>query len=175
MGKLCLNKLLGNIVQQCTITPVGIKDIYLMYAEEVTLSYSDPAGMVSDVAFAAGARPYKVEGYKQNIQITSSLRALDASSKLDVSVTFKIPQVDRVTWRSMLSGRFYVMAIPNDTSSRSAFIGATSPLEVTSSDFDSNSGAGLVTITLGAPEGSAGNYILDTADTARDTIISKAI
>lgn len=175
MGKLCLNKLSGNILQRCTITPVGIKDIYLMYAEEVTLSYSNLADMVSDVAFAAGARSYKVEGYKQNIQITSSLRALDASSKLDVSVTFKILQTDRVMWRNMLSGRFYVMAIPNDKSARPAFIGVTSPLEVTSSDFDSNAGAGLVTITLGAPEGSAGNYILDTADAARDTIISKAV
>lgn len=174
MGKLCLNKLSGNILQQCTIAPVGIKDIYLMYAEEVTLSYSSPAGMVSGVTFATGARSYKVEGYKQNIQITSSLRALDASSKLDVSVTFKIPQTNRAMWQNMLSGRFYVMAIPNDKSSRPEFIGATSPLEVTSSDFDSNSGAGLVTITLGAPEGSAGNYILDTADSARDTIISKA-
>ena len=67
------------------------------------------------------------------------------------------------------------MAIPNDKSARPAFIGVTSPLEVTSSDFDSNAGAGLVTITLGAPEGSAGNYILDTADAARDTIISKAV
>lgn len=175
MGKLCLNKLSGNIVQDCTITPVGIKDIYLMYAEEVTLSYSNLADMVSDVVFAAKARSYKVEGYKQNIQITSSLRALDASSKLDVSVTFKIPQKNRVMWRNMLSGRFYVMAIPNDTSARPAFIGFTSPLEVTSADSDSNSGAGLVTITLGAPEGSAGNYILDMADSARDTIISKAI
>lgn len=174
MGKLCLNKLSGNILQQCTITPVGIKDIYLMYAEEVTFLYNDIADTVSDVSFAAGARSYKVEGYKQNIQITSSLRALDASSKLDVSVTFKIPQTGRVMWRNMLSGKFYVMAIPNDRSSRPAFIGATSPLEVTSSDFDSNSGAGLVTITLGAPEGSAGNYILDIADTPRDTIISKA-
>lgn len=175
MGKLCLNKLSGNILQKCTIAPVGIKDIYLMYAEEVTISYNNLTNAVSDVGFATGARSYKVEGYKQNIQITSSLRALDASSKLDVSVTFKIPQTDRVRWRNMLSGEFYVMAIPNDTSSRPAFIGATSPLVVTSSDFDSNSGAGLVTITLGAPEGSAGNYILDTANTARDTIISKAI
>lgn len=175
MGKLCLNKLSGNILQSCTIAPVGIKDIYLMYAEEVKISYSNLADMVSDVVFTTNARPYKVEGYKQNIQITSSLRALDASSKLDVSVTFKIPQAKRAMWRNMLSGRFYVMAIPNDTSARPAFIGTSSPLEVTSSDFDSNSGAGLVTITLGAPEGSAGNYILDTADAARDTIISKAI
>ena len=146
-----------------------------MYAGEVTLSYSNLADMVSDVMFAADARSYRVEGYKQNIQITSSLRALDASSKLDVSVTFKIPQANRVMWRNMLSGRFYVMAVPNDTSLRPAFIGISSPLEVTSSDFDSNSGAGLISITLGAPEGSAGNYILDTADAVKNTIISKAI
>ena len=175
MAKTCLNKLSGNILQSCSITPVGIKDIYLMYAEEVTFSYSTLADMLSDVTFAAGARSYKVEGYKQNIQITSSLRALDASSKLDVSVTFKIPQNNRVMWRNMLSGRFYVMAIPTDKSSRPAFIGATSPVEVTSSDFDSNSGAGLVTVTLGAPEGSAGNYILDVADIARNTVISKSV
>lgn len=175
MGKLCLNKLSGNILQSCTITPVGIKDIYLMYAEEVTFSYSKLADMLSDVTFATGARSYKVEGYKQNIQITSSLRTLDASARLDISISFKIPQANRVVWRNILSGRFYVMVVYNDGSSRPAFIGAASPLEVTGSDFDSNAGAGLVTITLGAPEGSAGNYILDVADTAKNTIISKSV
>lgn len=175
MAKTCLNRISSNILQECTISPVGIKDIYLMYPSDVTITYGFDNYLVGSVAFAPETRSYKVEGYKQNIQISSSLRALDASAKLDVSISFKIPQTNRGAWRNLLSGRFYVMAVYNDNRSRASFIGVTSPLEVTASDFDSNAGAGLVTITLGAPEGSAGNYILDVAEPARDLIISKAV
>ena len=175
MGKTCLSKIDGNILQGCTITSNGIKDIYLMYAEDVTPVLNLSGTRVDSVTFAEGARPYKVEGYKQNIQITTALRALDASSKLDVSVSFKMPSKSIGTWRHMLTGRFYVMAIPNGGSVSPLFIGANSPLEVTASDFDSNAGAGLVTFTLGAPEGSAGNYILAMLAAARDSIISKSV
>ena len=146
-----------------------------MYASDVTFTYSNEYDMVDSISFRSGARSYKVEGYKQNIQLTSSLRALDASTKLDVSVSFKIPQSSIGAWRAILNGSFYVMVRHNNRLSRPTFIGAISPLEVTASDFDSNAGAGLVTFTLGAPEGSAGNYILEVADAVRDSIISKAI
>ena len=175
MGKNCLNKISGNILQDCTVRPVGIKDIYLMYSSDVTFTYGNDFDLVDSVSFAPNTRSYKVEGYKQNIQMVTSLRSLDTSSKLDVSISFRIPQAGRGMWRTLLGGRFYVMAVPVDRNSRPAFIGAISPLEVTASDFDSNAGAGLVTITLGAPEGSAGNYILDTADMVRDLIISKSV
>lgn len=175
MGKTCLNKIGGNILQDCVISPVGIKEIYLIYSEDVTFTYGNNYDLVDSISFKPGTRSYKVEGHKQNIQVVSSLRALDASAKLDVSVSFKMTQRSRAVWRTLLSGRFYVMAVHNDRNSRPSFIGATSPLEVTASDFDSNAGAGLVTITLGAPEGSAGNYILDTADSVRELIISKSV
>ena len=175
MAKTCLNKLTGNILQNCVIAPVGIKEIYLMYPEDVTLAYNANNTFVTTVTFSGAAKSYKVEGYKQNIQLTTSLRALDASSKLDVSISFKMRHTERDAWRFLLAGRFYVMAVYNDSSSQGVFIGASSPLEVTAADFDSNAGAGLVTITLGAPEGSAGNYILTPSDTAKNTIISKSV
>lgn len=146
-----------------------------MYPEDVTLEHNANNTFVTTITFAKGAKSYKVEGYKQNIQLTTSLRALDASSKLDVSVSFKTRHTERNAWRFILAGRFYVMVVYNDSSTASAFIGASSPLEVIASDFDSNAGAGLVTFTLGAPEGSAGNYILTPSDAAKNTIISKSV
>ena len=174
MAKACLNKLSDNILQDCTIVPAGVKEIYLMHIEDVTLTFDAGRLALSTVVFAEGAKSYKVEGYKQNIQVTSSLRSLDASAKLDISVSFKMYHNRRDDWRAMLTGRFYVMAVYNDTTSPPVLIGGVSPLEVTASDFDSNAGAGLVTFTLGAPEGSAGNYFTTVAARAQDTIISKA-
>lgn len=175
MAKTCLNKISGNILQDCTIAPVGVKEIYLMHVEDVTLKFDAGVLALSSVVFAEGAKSHKVEGYKQNIQVTSSLRSLDASTKLDISVSFKMYHNRRDDWRAMLAGRFYVMAVYNDTTSPPVLIGGISPLEVTASDFDSNAGAGLVTFTLGAPEGSAGGYFTTVTNGARDTIISKSV
>lgn len=146
-----------------------------MYPEDVTIAWSSDNTVVGDISFAPSAKSYKVEGYKQNIQVTSSLRALDTSAKLDVSVSFKMAHTERATWRCMLAGRFYVLVVYGDSAASPSMLGLTSPLEVTASDFDSNAGAGLVTFTLGAPEGSAGNYFITTAATAVGKIISKSV
>ena len=184
MAKTCLNKLAGNVLQRCTVAPVGIKNIYLMHAEDVTLALSAASATLTSVAFASGARSYLVEGYKQNIQVTSSLRSMDASAKLDISVSFKAPRSMIQTYNTgeqnyntmmpILSGRFYVLVDYVDGAS-SDLLGATSPLEVTAFDFDSNAGAGLATLTLGTPEGSAGNYFLTSSAGARNSIISKSV
>lgn len=175
MAKACLNKLTDNILQNCTITPVGIKEIYLMHTEDVTFTLGSGGYVVSDVSFVPGARSNKVEGYKQNIQMTTSLRSLDASNKLDVSLSFKIHNKLQAPWRTFLSGRFYALIVYNDSSAATVMAGLPSPLEVTASDFDSNAGAGLVTITLGPPEGSAGCYLTGVLEKVRDTIISKSV
>lgn len=170
MAKNCLDKLSGNILQDCTISPVGIKDIYLMHAEDVTVSVSD--NVVSNTEFAAGARSYKVEGYKQNIQLTMSIKSLDASAKLNTSVLFKMKPSAKIS-SILLSNKFYVMAI--DASGNGIFLGASSPLECSAMDFDSNSGAGLFTVTLSDPEGSAGNYFLYCTNSVRALVISKSV
>ena len=175
MTKACLNKISRNILQRCTIPSVGIKEIYLIYPEDFTFGYNEDGSWIISPRFAEGARSYKVEGYKQNIQVSTSLRSLDASAKLDVSVTFKLDSKERYTWRSILTGRFYVMVEYNDAANPTSFIGLTSPLEVTAADYDSNAGAGLVTVTLGTPEGSAGNYIITASEVARDLVISKSV
>ena len=175
MAKACLNKLGANILQYCIVKPVGIKDIYLMHAEDVTLTYTFGNLAVSGVTFAPATRSTKVEGYKQNIQMTTSMRSLDASNKLDVSLSFKILNTRQPDWRTLLSGRFYALVVYNDNSAAPVLVGIPSPLEATASDFDSNAGAGLVTITLGPPEGSAGCYLTGTLPVAVNTIISKSV
>lgn len=175
MGKSCLNKLSGNITVACNFNPVGIKNIYLMHTEDVTFTVGG-LGMI-DIASASvspGAAVILVEGYKQNIQITSSVRAMDASAKLDIAVVFKMPMIADADYRrirSLLAGKFYVAVERND--STRSLVGYTSPLECSGMDGDSNANAGLATVTLSAPEGSAGNYFMAISKEAMDSIKSK--
>lgn len=172
MAKICLNKLSGNILQSCTIAPVGIKEIYLMHAEDVTVAIAVGGASIASVVFASGAKSYKVEGYKQNIQYTTSLKTTDASARLNTSISFKM-KVAGTDMQSLATGRFYVMTVNADGTND--FIGANAPLECSAMDFDSNANARLVTVTLSDPEGSAGNnfYVCYTA--VRDSIISKSV
>lgn len=158
MGKSCLNKLSGNITVGCTIPQVGVKNIYLMHAEDVTLTFSSTNTYVSSIVFAPGAKSILVEGYKQNIQVTGSIRAMGASAKQDISVMFKLPRTGSYVaqTRPILAGRFYVLV--EEANGDYTFAGAVSPLECSGFDFDSNANAGMITVTLATPEGSAGSY-----------------
>lgn len=177
MGKTCLNKLTGNILTSCDIPTNGIKDLYLMHAEDVTVTL-DSLGGIANASFATGFKSYRIEGYKQNIQVTSAIRVLDASAKMDFSVMFKIPSslggtfVNARTEGSFLSGKFYALVVLN--SSAVYFIGDISPLECSGIDYDSNANGGFTTITLTAPEGSAGNYRRNINQALASTIISKS-
>lgn len=177
MGKTCLNNLAGNTLVACDIPTNGVKDLYLMHAEDVKVTL-DTTGGIASVEFAGGARSYRIEGYKQNIQITSAIRALDASAKADFSVMFKIPSstngvsVNVGTERSFMHRKFYALVVLN--SSAVYFIGDISPLECSGLDYDSNANGGLITVTLTAPEGSAGNYRRSIAQSLASTIISKS-
>ena len=175
MAKNCLNKLASNITVGCTINPVGVKNIYLMHAEDVTFTFTDNPRRVAAVTFASGARSYLVEGYKQNIQVNGSLKSLDAAASMDASVTFKIPQssagisyVDTIT-----TGRFCVLVLFNNTDQ--VVLGSTIPLECSAADFDSNANANMITITLATPEGAAGCQMVIPTNAARDSIISKSV
>lgn len=170
MAKNCLNKITGSRVVDCTFTPVGVKNIYLMYASDVVLK-EDSFGSIAVASFATGAFSYLIEGYKQNIQMTTSVMSTDASQKLAVSVSFKAT-VTNLNWlRSILIGSFYVMV--EYQSGVSIIVGVQAPLECSGFDYDSNGNAGLATITLTAPEGSAGNYLMSLTGDSITTIKSK--
>ena len=174
MAKNCLNKLISNITVECTIPQVGVKNIYLMHAEDVAFTrLSD--WQISVVTFAEGAKSYKVEGYKQNIQVTSSLKTTDASARADTSVTFKVPYTytGRKFINTLAPGKFCVLVEFNDGDY--TMLGATVPLECSSADLDSNANARMITFTLASPEGSAGNQVVPVAEPARNTIISKSV
>lgn len=170
MAKTCLNKLLGNILWPCSITRVGLKDIYLMHAEDVT--FVSGGRVVSSISFASGAKSYKVEGYKQNLQYTATLKTTDASARLNTSVTFKMP-ADGPVMSTLAMGRFYVMVQYADESA--GIVGVQCPLECSAMEFDSNANAALVTVTLSDPEGSAGNAHMACYDAVRESIISKSV
>ena len=179
MAKTCLNKLGINILTSCALPVHGIKEIYLMHVEDVTPVISSDGSTWSNITFKAETKSYKVEGYKQNIQITTAVRSLDASNKLDMSVSFKAPHSEdgyttgATFQKAILTGKFYVAVVCNDSSSFIA--GNISPLECSAFDWDSNANGQMRTITLTAPDGSAGNYITYIAPAALATIISKAV
>ena len=170
MAKTCLNKLSGNILQDCTIKQVGLKDIYLMHAEDVTFTHD--GAVVSAVTFASGAKSYKVEGYKQNLQYTATLKTTDASARLNTSVTFKMPS-NGPMMSTLAMGKFYVMVQYANVSA--GVVGIQCPLECSAMEFDSNANAALVTVTLSDPEGSAGNAHMMCYNAVRDSIISKSV
>lgn len=160
----------------CTIPQVGVRDIYLMHAEDVSFTYSSD-DILSKVTFADGTELHKIEGYKQNIQVTASLKTTDASARVDQSVTFKVPYATNYATLAFLNsvalGKFYVFVVFNG--GHYTMLGATSPLECSSVDFDSNANAKMVTITLASPESSAGNRAVPVSAGVRDTIISKSV
>nr|DAL19547.1 MAG TPA_asm: hypothetical protein [Caudoviricetes sp.] len=175
MAKGCLDKLDSNILFSCDIPVVGVKDIYLVSPEDVTLTFSDSNRQISAISFKQGTRSYKVEGYKQNIQVTASPRTLDASQKLDVSIMFKSISTRSVA-RLIAGGRYYVLVVPSAASAGAyAFWGANSPLECTGFEYDSNANGALVTVTMSAPEGSAGNNYITCYAAVKDSIIAKSV
>lgn len=177
MGKTCLNKLAGNIEVSCSIPRNGIDAIYLMHAEDVSLTV-DNFNSVSTANFVTGAKSYKIEGYKQNIQATAAVRNMDASNKLDITVMFKVPTsvggiIENFPYlQSLLTGRFYVLVVEGP--SGFYLTGDISPLECSGMDYDSSANGGLATVTLSAPEGSSGNYMRYVAQSVVSTIISKS-
>ena len=169
MGKTCLNTLQGSILTTCKIPVHGIKNIYLLPVNDVSLTFS-PSGSVLTATFVPGTGSHKVEGYKQNIQVTTAIRALDASTKMDISIIFKVPATMVTQSTQLLSGRFYVMIETNDM--EYYFAGSTSPLECSGYDLDLNTNGQLATVTLSAPDGSAGNYLQSVGATAINTILT---
>lgn len=147
-----------------------MKNIYLMHAEDVTLAFDGI--VVSSIAFASGAKSYKVEGYKQNLQYTATLKTTDASARLNTSVTFKMSANGGIM-STLATGKFYVMVHYPDNSA--GIVGVQCPLECSAMEFDSNANAALVTVTLSDPEGSAGNAHVACYNAVRDSIISKSV
>lgn len=177
MAKNCLNKLAGNILVNCELPTHGVKDIYLVYVSDVALKHSSDYQWITGVSFVEGAKSYKVEGYKQNLQVTTALRTTDASARFDVSVSFKA-SLAVASSRGIMSGRFFVLAVSpvsGGSPSTYTFWGDQSPLECTNVEYDSNANGQLVTYTLSAPEGSAGNNPLMVAEAAAQSIITKSV
>ena len=174
MSKTCLRKLSGNVTYDCTLPSYGIPEIYLMHVEDVTFTYSSDGTSIATVTFATGANSYKFEGYKQNIQVTSSFRSTDASGRFDVSIMFKT-KLSGSAGRPLTTGKFYVMVVERGSSGDNYIWGCNSTLECSNVEYDSNANGKLVTYTLSAPDGSAGNnLVLSLAPTSK-TIISKSV
>lgn len=143
-----------------------------MHAEDTKLTVNEL--IVQGATFASNATVILVEGYKQNIQVTASMLSMDASAKINFSVSFKLQRSitgAHSKLRSFLAGKFYVMAEYNDGSNM--VMGCLSPLECSGVDWDSNANSGLVTVTLACPESSAGDYFRFADATAVGQIKSK--
>lgn len=175
MAKGCLSKLTGNLTVSCDLNALGVSDLYLMYSSDVTFATDGATFQCSSATFASGAKAYRVEGFKQNIQITASLRTSDISNRTDVSITFKFPARLASLWHAIQNGEFFVLEIPNSPAYYFSIWGINSPLVCTSFEYDSNSNGKMATVTLSAPEGSAGNHRYFCDAKVRDSIIAKSV
>lgn len=175
MAKGCLEKLTGNLLTTCDLEALGVLDLYLMYPRDVTLKMSGSNREVSSVEFASGAKSYRVEGYKQNIQITSSLLSTDASNRNAISITFKVPAKKQSMWSAIQNGEFYVLEVPTSQVSFFALWGINVPLVCTNFEYDSNSNGRMATVTLSAPEGSAGNHRCFCSAAVKNSIVAKSV
>lgn len=173
MSKTCLNRLSGNILVDCTLPSYGIPEIYLMHIEDVTFTYNAEGTLALTATFAASAKSYKVEGYKQNLQVTAALRSLDSSGRFDVSVMFK-SQLSGAIGRPVMTGKFYVLVTDPLSTGYNVIWGCNAPLECSNIEYDSNANGKLVTYTLTAPEGSAGNNLVVADPAVVASIISKS-
>ena len=173
MSKTCLNKLPGNVLVDCALPVHGIPGIYLIHIEDVNLTYSTDGTQIEDITFAKGAKSYKVEGYKQNLQVTASLRSTDVTGRFDVSIMFK-SKLSGSIGRPIMTGKFYVMVIEPLTTGVNHIWGCNAPLECSNVEYDSNANGRFVTYTLTAPEGSAGNNFIVPNSHVENTIISKS-
>lgn len=146
-----------------------------MHTDDVTFTFDPLVNRISAATFASGARSYLIEGYKQNIQVNGSLKSLDAAASMDASVTFKVRYGAATSdfVNTITAGRFCVLVVYN--SGEHVILGSTVPLECSAADFDSNSNATMVTLTLSTPEGAAGCPMVAPYNAARDTIISKSV
>lgn len=174
MSKTCLNKLSGNILVSCALPAHGISNIYLMHAEDVTFTYTSDGTQISAANFATDAKSYKVEGYKQNLQATASLRSTDVSGRFDVSVMFKAVLGGTIA-PAVMTGKFYVMLEEPLNTGLNTVWGCNAPLECSNVEYDSNANGKLVTYTLSAPEGSAGNHRVAASAAVAASIISKSV
>ena len=170
----CISKLATAIAYDCDSGATGLVSALIINKADIASFSVDVAdyNTVKTLVLASGARSYKVEGYKQNIQYTTSLKTTEASARLNTSVSFKIKS-DGLVMQALSTGKFYVMTL--DADGTSDFIGANAPLECSAMDFDSNANARLVTVTLSDPEGSAGNHFHVCYSAVRDSIISKSV
>ena len=144
-----------------------------MYVEDVTLTLSADTTAVSDIGWATGAKSYRIEGYKQNIQVTTSMLNTEASAKLDVTIQFKAA-LDPILSRRISTGKFFVLTVLPTGASNNLW-GLQTPLVCTNIEYDSNANGGLATYTLSAPEGSGGNYYALVSAEVVATIISKSV
>jgi hypothetical protein len=174
MSKSCLYKLPGNVLVGCALPIHGITDLYLMHVEDVTFTYSTSQTQILTADFAVGAKSYRVEGYKQNIQVTAALRSTDVSGRFDVSIMFKAP-LSGAFARSIMAGKFYVMTVEPATTGANFVWGCSAPLECSNVEYDSNANGKLITYTLTAPEGSAGNSAVLTHPDVTTSIIAKSV
>lgn len=172
MSKTCLNRLSGNILTDCTLRTHGIKDIYLIYFEDVKLTLSSGTTTVESAEWGSSPGVLRIEGYKQNIQVTTSAISTDASTRLDVSIQFKA-SLSTLLARRIPAGRFFVLTIPNSGSN--TLWGVQAPLQCSNIEYDSNANGGLATYTLSAPEGTAGNYPVLASEEFSKSVISKTV
>lgn len=162
MGKICLSKISKNFLRDCKLKLNGIAEMYLVAFSDISgFAYVEDSGdtVLNNIVLAEGANSVLVEGYKNAIKVTQSLRAGDYLNCLAQTITFPVYGKDNdFGVKAVLNGKFVAFTKMNDLTYRC--YGLYQGLEVSAADSDTNTNAGTLVLSLTTPEGSTGEYPL---------------
>ena len=177
MGKTCLSSIAKNFIKECSLKLNGISEMYIVSIEHiasVTFAAGSNDTSLATLTMVAGAKSVFVEGYKNAIKATQSLRAGDYQNALAQSITFPVygSALD-ASVKAVLNGRYVAFTKSEDLTYRA--YGLNGGLEASAVDSDTNTNAGTITVSLSTPEGVAGEYPMTIAAAVWTTLQTNSL
>ncbi|WAX17409.1 hypothetical protein PM116P2_00039 [Parabacteroides phage PM116P2] len=165
MGKICLSKISKNFLKDCSLKLNGITEMYLVALSDIeSFTFQTDTGdsILATLTIVAGSKTVFVEGYKNAVKATQSIRSSDYQNALAQTITFPVyGAVNDAGVKAVLNGKYVAFTKGEDLTYRA--YGLLGGLEASAADSDTNTNAGAITISLSTPEGLAGEYPVTVA------------
>ena len=177
MGKICLSKISKNFLKDCSLKLNGITEMYLVALSDINgFTYTASTGetVLATISLAAGTKAVFIEGYKNAVKATQSIRTSDYQNALAQTITFPVyGSVNDEGVKAVLNGKYAAFTKGEDLTMRA--YGLLGGLEASAADSDTNTNGGAVTVSLSTPEGLAGEYPVTIATAVWTTLKTNSI
>ena len=171
MAKTCLKKLNTDVRYDCVLPVHGVKNIYLLNAEDLESSSVDENGLVVNITFASAARTYIVEGFKMNIQYTEELVVGEYTSVVKPTIVFRRPaesDFSGVKYNGQVINSKFVVLVEFMATGKYVILGIKNPLVASALERDSNANGGSTMYTLTTEEGTQAVAVLEPSQEVID-------